>query len=219
MVKGFLLNAAEYILSCFVFSHAKGGKQVSPTFLFPSRFFFSLLCLFRRQLSETWCCFHWRPHSFSLTLSLAPRCHGKSPEMGQITVQWGSRDFGEGLEGGSKFLGPVLSNHQALFDACKLRKLSEEKKKENRKWVEKWEEGTNLLTEVKCVCAEWAVVQKTDTWPQKTGRSICVGSSVSTRCNFKRGKSRLKAWWNMIRTVDILQPEELLSGIQKKSAW
>lgn len=57
----------------------------------------------------------------------------------------------EGLEGDSKFLGPVLSNHQALLmrengKEDRVRERFREKMKMRGEY--KWGEGTNLLTEV-----------------------------------------------------------------------
>lgn len=91
-----------------------GGKQLSQTFLFLFVVFFpSFLCLFSRQLSETRYFFHWRPHSFHsharwlLVAMENPRNGADNSSMREQRL--------EGLEGGSKFLGPVLSRHQALL--------------------------------------------------------------------------------------------------------
>lgn len=46
-----------------LFFTLKRGNTTFPNFPFPL-FFFFFLCLFSRQLSETRCCLHWRPHSF-----------------------------------------------------------------------------------------------------------------------------------------------------------
>lgn len=56
----------------------------------------------------------------------------------------------DGLEGGSEFLEPVLSNHQALLmrenvKGRRSRRKDLEKHKIERRG-EKWQEETNLLT-------------------------------------------------------------------------
>lgn len=62
------------------------GENNFPKLSFSS-FFSPFLCLFSRQLSETRCCFHWRPHSFRSHTLAGSQLPWKSTEMGQITVQ------------------------------------------------------------------------------------------------------------------------------------
>lgn len=129
-------------LCCFSW---KKRKQLSKTFFV---FFSSLLCLFSRQLSETRCCFHWRPHSFHshahwlLVAMEKPRNGADNSSMREQRL--------EGLEGGSELLGPILSNHQAFFWCMKMERKRERFGKP-KKWKQKMQK-TNLLAVVKFVC-------------------------------------------------------------------
>lgn len=49
-----------------------------------------------------------------LTRSPAPGCHGNAQKWGRKQFNEGAGTW-EGLQGGGKFLGPVLSNHPALL--------------------------------------------------------------------------------------------------------
>lgn len=90
------------------------GGNFPQTFLFLCFCFLFSFCLFSRQLSETRCCFHWRPHSLHSCSA------GFIVAMEKKKKKWGTQQFNGGAESGGsegrkRFPGPILSNHQTLL--------------------------------------------------------------------------------------------------------
>lgn len=85
----------------------KGGKQLSQTFSFS--FVFSADSCLRQDAASTGDLALSRSHARWLRVAMEKPRNGADNSSMREWRLW------RGLQGGSKFLGPVLSNHQALL--------------------------------------------------------------------------------------------------------